>query len=708
MFGVIIIDKKRIAIILLSILLAIAAAWAGYSWIHAHTPVRIGVLLPLTGDVDLKDPLEWAKDTINAEGGIGGRPVELVYKDTGAGNTTQLARELLADDSIRIVIGPPTSDDVYALVPEFADKKKLLISPLATSGDIIRAFGKTGYFWRTVQGDVGQDEAIIDILHAKGVKHAALLTENTTYGSTFYDWTGFFATESGIDLTYIKEFDPGSATLGSEVNAALKTHPEYIIAACGPEDAATIKKAIDRSGTSTKLILADAAATPVLVSTLGSSAEGLEGTSPTADPTSGFTQAYTEKFGTAPTDYAAPAYDAVLLAAYTSARQEAAPFESQPDSMKFVVDGNDTVEDWTAAQSHDAIAGLVHGQSPYVTGASQPFIYDTEYGVDPVITYYSHWVIRNGTYESLGILGSEKPGESKLIAESGGLSQASQEFMTLNSTAGAPGAQNGDYVPPLNRTNFEAVIVGPSSGWTNYRHESDALAMYTLLKDNGVPDDHIILMLYDDIPSSSQNPVKGDVHNIVGGANLRSGAQVDYRGANVTAETLEAVLTGNRSAQTPVVLDSNASTDVFVYIASHGSPGSIVFPAPDTSLSAGEFATLTDTMAREGKYRQMVFFVDTCFGESVAANATAKGLLYFTGANRNEPSLGAVYDTNIRQWLSDEFTENVLTALKNNPHITFRDLYTTTYGQVTGSHVQMLNTKNFGNIDTEVMKFLSP
>jgi len=707
---VVVIDKKKtVIIVVLVVLLVLGSAWAGYSWIHSHTPVRIGVLLPLTGDVDLREPLDWAQDTINAQGGIGGRQVELVYRDTGTGTTAQLAKELLADDSIRIVIGPGTSDDVYMLAPAFAEKKKLLISPLATSGDIIRAFGKSGYFWRTVQGDVAQVKALVSILDKKGVTRAALLTENTTYGRTFYDWTGFFATESGIDLTYINEFEPGSA-LDADVGAALSTGPEYIIAACGPSDAAAMKEAIDRSGTSTRLILADAAATPVLVSTLGNSAEGLEGTSPTADPTSGFTEAYQEKFGHAPTDYAAPAYDAVLLAAYTTARQEAAPFESQPDSIRHVVDGNDTVETWTAQDSRDAIAGLLQGQSPYVTGASQPFIYDTENGVDPVITYYSHWVIRNGSYGSLGILGSEKAGESKLIAESGGLSQASQEFMTLSPSARAPAAGTGAYVPPVNRTDFQAIIVGPSSGWTNYRHESDALAMYTLLKENGVPDDHIILMLYDDVPLSPQNPIRGDIHNMVGGANLRPEARVDYSGANVTVATFIDVLTGNRNALAPVVLASDAGTDVFVYIASHGSPGNIVFfsSGKATPFSAGDFTTVTDRMAREGKFRQMVFFVDTCFGGSVAADASAPGLLYFTGANRNEPSLGAVYDANIRQWLSDEFTRNVLIALRENPHITFRDLYTTTYEQVTGSHVQMINTQNFGDIDTEVMAFLSP
>ena len=143
--------------------------------------------------------------------GIGGRPIELVYKDTGSGNTTELAQELLADDSIRIVIGPPTSDDVYTLAPAFIQKQKLLISPLATSGDIIRAFGGKGYFWRTAQGDVAQVKVIVSLLRAKGAKKAALLAENTTYGDTVYDWTGFFATESGIDLSSVRQYQPRSS-----------------------------------------------------------------------------------------------------------------------------------------------------------------------------------------------------------------------------------------------------------------------------------------------------------------------------------------------------------------------------------------------------------------------------------------------------------------------------------------------------------------
>ncbi len=149
---------------------------------------------------------------------------------------------------------------MYALAPAFIAKKKVLISPSATSGDILRAFGKNGYVWRTVQGDVAQVKVILTILKGKGATKVALLATNDTYGKTFYDWTGFFATEYGIEVPFIRQFDAGSPTIESDVADVLKTDPDYLVAACWPEDAATIKRAIDRSGSRTKLFLTDTGA----------------------------------------------------------------------------------------------------------------------------------------------------------------------------------------------------------------------------------------------------------------------------------------------------------------------------------------------------------------------------------------------------------------------------------------------------------------
>jgi len=699
---VIIINKRTLGLIALIVVILAAGAWIGYTVIHANTPVRIGVLLPITGDVEFKEPLEWARDTINSQGGVGGRQVELVYKDIGSGNTSQLAQELLNDDSVRIVIGPDKSDDLYAIAPAFIAKKKVLISPTATSGDLIRAFGKNGYVWRTVQGDVAQVKVILTILKKRGATKVALLAENSTYGQTFYDWTGFFATEYGIEVPFIRQFDAGSETLDADVADALLTNPDYIVAAVGPEDAATIKRAIDRSGSQTKLFLTDAAATPVLVSSLGTAAEGLEGTNPTADPTTGFTEAYTKKFGERPTDFAASSYDALLIAVFTEARQERAPFESLADSVRQVVYGEATVTGWSATGVRTAIEDTLHGPMPWITGASGGLEYDEVLGVDPIASYYANWQVTNGTFRTIEVINSQNTTVmEKTGGESAGVSRASAGLMSSSS------ALSGSYTAPEKRTDFKAVIVGPSQGWKNYRHQADALTIYTLLRQNGVSDDDIILMTYDDVPTVSENPLKGDIHNVPKGENIRSGALVDYSGSNVTATTFKNILTGTKTASSPVVLKSTAGTDVFVYIASHGAPGEIVFGSGNSVLTTEEFTALTNSMEKNHQYRQMAFFVDTCFGESVATGVTAPGILYLTGAAKNEPSLGAVYDMDIKQWLSDEFTKGVLSSIKANGNITFRDLYPATYERVTGSHVRMISTGNF-DMDAPVLAFLKP
>jgi len=697
---VISIERKTIGLIALVILILVGAIFTGYTLCHAMTPVKIGVLLPMTGDIDFKEPLEWAKDNINREGGIGGRQVELVYKDTGTGNATRMAQELLADSSIQIVIGPSTSTEVFSLAPQFIAQKKILISPTATSGDIVRAFGKKDYFWRTTQGDVAQVKTMVSILNGKGVKTVALLAENTTYGKTFHDWTGFFATEYGLNLASIEQFEPGSTDPDRYVARALEKNPEYLIAACGPSDAAAIKRALDRSGKPVKLLLADAAETPVLTTLLGTAAEGIEGTSPTADPTTGFSVAYQDRFGHAPDDYAAPAYDALLLAAYISARQDATFFESPADSARTVIYGNGTAKGWDAQDVHEALSLIRGGATPAISGTSGPLDYDIDYGVDPLVTWYSHWIVEDGQYRTVATYTSAKTGTGTKTGESVARSRASSRFMSssLNTT--------GDGLPTIAKTGLWAVVVGPSRGWTNYRHQSDALNVYTLLRQNGVDDDHIILMIYDDIPTDSENPLKGDVHNIPKGQNLRSGAVVDYSGTNVSSETVRNVLTGTRTAQTPVVLESNESTNVFVYIASHGSPGEIVFRYDD-AISTEEFTEMTSAMYANQKYRQVLFVIDTCFGESVATTITAPGIIYLTGAADNEPSLGAVYDMDIKQWLSDEFSSTAMSLIKTDTTLSIRDLYIAAYEKVTGSHVSMIVTDNT-SIDQPVTNFLIP
>ena len=48
-------------------------------------------------------------------------------------------------------------------------------------------------------------------------------------------------------------------------------------------------------------------------------------------------------------------------------------------------------------------------------------------------------------------------------------------------------------------TDRWAVVISPSTSWTNYRHQADAFAMYQLLRQDGYDDDHIILIVEDNL-----------------------------------------------------------------------------------------------------------------------------------------------------------------------------------------------------------------
>ena len=232
------------------------------------------------------------------------------------------------------------------------------------------------------------------------------------------------------------------------------------------------------------------------------------------------------------------------------------------------------------------------------------------------------------------------------------------------------------------------------------------MAIYNLLRTNGVADEDIILFSVDDIPWVSENPLPGNIHYEVEGANIRKNAAIDYAGDSVTLANLKNVLLGKSTEDTPVVLESNQNTNVLVYIVGHGMPRAINFNNGDQLIARGLVALL-DEMFSLQRYRQMLIMVESCYGESLATDIATPGVVYFTGASRIESSFGAVYDHNIKQWLADDFTSHTIKALAT-PGITLEELYVTVYNRVTGSHVRLVNNANFGDTQTPVSVFFMP
>ena len=131
-------------------------------------------------------------------------------------------------------------------------------------------------------------------------------------------------------------------------------------------------------------------------------------------------------------------------------------------------------------------------------------------------------------------------------------------------------------LPPakdLPSSDFWAVIGAFSRDWTNYRHQADALTMYEFLKDRGVPDDHIILLVYDDIPSDKRNSKPGEVYHTPGEEEVRKRANPDYIGDQVNKQMLMDLLSGIPLHNEKPLLQSDKNSTVLIYLSSHGDPG---------------------------------------------------------------------------------------------------------------------------------------
>jgi len=98
-----------------------------------------------------------------------------------------------------------------------------------------------------------------------------------------------------------------------------------------------------------------------------------------------------------------------------------------------------------------------------------------------------------------------------------------------------------------------AVIVAGSNTYSNYRHQADACHAYQIAKTKGVPEDHIILMAYDDIANNPSNPFPGKLYNKPDptgpGVDVYEGCNIDYKGADVTPQMFMDVSQAQQAAR---------------------------------------------------------------------------------------------------------------------------------------------------------------
>ncbi|KAK8788853.1 hypothetical protein V5799_021374 [Amblyomma americanum] len=203
-----------------------------------------------------------------------------------------------------------------------------------------------------------------------------------------------------------------------------------------------------------------------------------------------------------------------------------------------------------------------------------------------------------------------------------------------------------------------AILVAGSKTYTNYRHQADICHAYQLLRDRGMRDERIVVMMYDDIANNTENPTPGVIINHPEGPNVYQGVAKDYTGDLVTPENFLKILQGEEvDGGSGKVIASDRYDHIFIFFSGHGGPGLLDFPNGG-ALKASRFLNTIMKMHREKRYQRMVIYVEACHSGSLFDRLLPNNLNVYatTAAKPYQNSFSCYYDSYRNVPLGDEYS----------------------------------------------------
>lgn len=142
-------------------------------------PIKIGSILILSGEGAAwgnaeRNGIDMAVEDINAEGGIGGRPVQVDFQDDKYDPAVAISafRKFVDADDIKVIIGPTWSRTGLPLAPLADQEKVLMISPSLG----VKEFNEQSpYLFNTWPHDYILSESLADMIYQQGHRGVALI-----------------------------------------------------------------------------------------------------------------------------------------------------------------------------------------------------------------------------------------------------------------------------------------------------------------------------------------------------------------------------------------------------------------------------------------------------------------------------------------------------------------------------------------------------
>jgi len=248
----------------------------------AAQPIKLGAFFALSGPAAFigtptKLVAEMAVDQLNKNGGIGGRPLELVVADTESDPQKALlaARRLVEREKVVALVGPTRTDTGMAVKAYLQGKGVPTV--MTVGGDPVIMGGRFGDFdwiFKSPQRSSIAVRRVFEFLQERGVTSVGLLTASDGFGKDGLSWLTTLAPEYGIRITAEEQFAPTDTDMTTQLVKIRATNPDFIICwTIGPA-AALVSKNVQQLGLDIPLMHCHGIPDPKYLELAGRAAEG--------------------------------------------------------------------------------------------------------------------------------------------------------------------------------------------------------------------------------------------------------------------------------------------------------------------------------------------------------------------------------------------------------------------------------------------------
>ncbi|MEB3101719.1 ABC transporter substrate-binding protein [Ferviditalea candida] len=245
----------------------------------AAAPIKIGGLFAASGGASSlgkpeMDTVKMMVEQANANGGIGGRQLELVAYDTkGDQNEAVLdMKKLIENDKVAAVIGGTTSGECMALIP-IAEKAKVPFIALGASKAI--NIPAKPYVFKTPQGDDIVAPRVVKYLKDHNLTKVAWLNVDNSFGSSGKEEYDKAAKAAGIETVISESFEATVNDAKPMLTRVKNANPQAIVVWGTTQESAVVTKNIRELKIDVPILESHGIANAQFIELAGKAAEGV-------------------------------------------------------------------------------------------------------------------------------------------------------------------------------------------------------------------------------------------------------------------------------------------------------------------------------------------------------------------------------------------------------------------------------------------------